>query len=310
MSFDHVLLQGCEIVDTSGMLIVPYPLCVPPNAVMYAEDVDYSDHDDHEDEEHEANESEVQPTRKRKREEGVHDKHIYYNKANNKYQVRVTKDGKLQNVGSFPTQEEAVVARDAYLRGETVINPAVKESAHGKSIYCHKASKKYQVSVTKDGKLQHVGSFPTQEEAVVARDAYLRGETVINPAVKEGAHGKYIYYHKANNKYVVQVTKDGNLHHVGSFPTQEEAVDARDAYLRGETIVKPAVKEGAHGKYIYYNKASNKYVVQFTKDGKQQHFGSFPTQEEAVVARDAYLREETVINLTGRASAFKRKRRP
>ena len=119
MSFDHVLLHGCEIVENNGMLIVPYPLCVPPNRVVYAEDVDYSDNDDHEDEEYEAEESEVQPTRKRKREESAHGKHIYYNKASNKYVVQAKKDGKRQHVGSFPTQEEAVVARDAYLRGET-----------------------------------------------------------------------------------------------------------------------------------------------------------------------------------------------
>jgi hypothetical protein len=86
--------------------------------------VDYSD-DDHNyvEEEHVADESEVQPSRKRKR-EGDHDKGITYNKRDNKYLVRVTKDGKLHHVGSFPTQEEAVVARDAFMRGETVINPS------------------------------------------------------------------------------------------------------------------------------------------------------------------------------------------
>jgi hypothetical protein len=55
--------------------------------------------------------SEVQPTRKRKR-ESAHAKYISYNKVSKKYQVSVTKDGKLQTVGTFPTQEEAVVARD------------------------------------------------------------------------------------------------------------------------------------------------------------------------------------------------------
>jgi hypothetical protein len=52
MSYDHVLLHSCEIVDTSGMLIVPYPDFVPLNTVVYVEDVDYSDGDD--DVEHEA----------------------------------------------------------------------------------------------------------------------------------------------------------------------------------------------------------------------------------------------------------------
>jgi hypothetical protein len=310
MSFDHILLHGCEIVESGGMLIVPYPEFVPLNTIVYAEDVDYSD-DDHNyvEEEHVADEAEVQPSRKRKR-ESDDDKYITYHKANNKYQVRVTKDGKTSNVGYFPTQEEAVDARNAYLRGETVIKPAVvrkDSSAHGKYITYRKTNNKYVVQVCKDGKQQNVGTFPTQEEAVIARDAYLRGETVIKPAVvrkeREGAHGKYITYDKRRNKYVVQVWKDGKLHYVGTFPTQEEAVVARDAYLRGETVIKPAVKESAHGKHISYNKAKNKYLVNAYKDGKQHYVGYFPTQEEAVVARDAYLRGETVIKPAVKESA-------
>jgi hypothetical protein len=297
MSYDHVLLHGCEIVENGGVLIVPYPEFVPLNRIVYADDVDYNN-DDHNyvEEEHEADEAE-QPSRKRKR-ECAHDKYITYHKANNKYKVQVTKDGKQRHIGNFPTQEEAVVARDAYLRGETVIKPAVvrkNSSAHGKYITYQKASNKYQVNVYKGKKLHRVGSFPTQEEAVVARDAYLRGETVIKPAMKESAHGKHIYYNKRDNKYQVRVTKDEKLHYVGSFPTQEEAVVARDAFLRGETVIKSDVKESAHGKHIYYDKANKNYVVRVTKDGKYQHVGSFPTQEEAVVARDAYLRGETVI---------------
>jgi acetate kinase len=253
----------------------------------------------------------VQPTRKRKREEGAHGKYISYHKKAKKYQVQVYKDRKLHHVGSFPTQEEAVVARDAYLKGETVINPAVKKGAHGKHISYNKANNKYRVQVTKDGKQQYVGSFPTQEEAVVARDVYLRGETVINPVYKEGAHGKYISYNKTSKKYVVQVKKDGKRHQVGYFPTQEEAVVARDAFMRGETVIKPApvYKEGAHGKYIYYHKTSKKYVVQVKKDGKRHHVGYFPTQEEAVVARDALMRGETVIKPSQRTSGVKRKRK-
>ena len=177
MSFDHILLHGCEIVEAGGMLIVPYPEFVPLNTIVYAEDVDNGD-DDHNyvEKEHVADESETKPTRKRKRKEGDHSKHIYYNKAYNKYKLQFTQDGKQHYVGSFPTQEEAVVARDAYLRGETVIKPAVNESAHGKYITHIKASNKYKVQVYKDGKTSNVGTFPTQEEAVVARDAYLNSE--------------------------------------------------------------------------------------------------------------------------------------
>ena len=102
MSFDHILLHGCEIVEAGGMLIVPYPEFVPLNTIVYAEDVDYSD-DDHNyvEEEHVADEADVQPSRKRKR-EGDHDKYITYHKASNKYQVKATKDGKQQNVATSP----------------------------------------------------------------------------------------------------------------------------------------------------------------------------------------------------------------
>ena len=123
---------------------------------------------------------------------------------------------------------------------------------------------------------------------------------------------KYIYYQKASNKYQVNVTKDKKLHRVGCFPTQEEAVLARDAFMRGKTVAKPVravaeVKEGPHGRCITYNKARNKYMVYVTKGKKQHYVGSFPTQEEAVVARDTFLRNETATSPTHCVSAPKRK---
>ncbi|MBT4774365.1 MAG: hypothetical protein HON99_01465, partial [Crocinitomicaceae bacterium] len=45
MSSDHILLHGCEIADTSEMLIVPYPNFVPVNLVMHPEDVNDGDND-------------------------------------------------------------------------------------------------------------------------------------------------------------------------------------------------------------------------------------------------------------------------
>ena len=111
-----------------------------------------------------------------------------------------------------------------------------------------------------------------------------------SPGRGKGDHDKYITYDKANNRYNVSVCEDGKQQYVGSFPTQEEAVVARDAFMKGETVIKPDVRkerEGAHGKHIYYKKRDKKYQVQVYKDGKQQYVGSFPTQEEARVARDA-----------------------
>jgi hypothetical protein len=51
--------------------------------------------------------------------------------------------------------------------------------------------------------------------------------------------GKYIT-RTTNERFLVQVYKDRKLEHVGTFPTQEEAVIGRDAYLRGETVINPA----------------------------------------------------------------------
>ena len=44
--------------------------------------------------------------------------------TNGRFLVRPFWNGKHHDLGSFPTREEAVVARDAYMRGPTVINPA------------------------------------------------------------------------------------------------------------------------------------------------------------------------------------------
>ena len=80
------------------------------------------------------------------------------------------------------------------------------------------------------------------------------------------------------------------------FPHSRGSSNCQGCPPGGETVIKPAVvrsEESAHGKYINYNKTSNKYNVIFRKDGKSQHHihihigsGSFPTQEEAVIARD------------------------
>ena len=67
MSYDHVLLHGCEIVENGGVLIVPYPEFVPLNRIVYADDADCNDdHHNYVEEQHEADESEVQLSRKRK----------------------------------------------------------------------------------------------------------------------------------------------------------------------------------------------------------------------------------------------------
>ena len=89
------------------------------------ESIQNNDGDNETSGEEDDNASEVQSSRKKKR-EGAHGKYIYYNKKSKKYNVKVTKDGKQHYVGSFPTQEEAVVARDAFLRGETVTSKMKK----------------------------------------------------------------------------------------------------------------------------------------------------------------------------------------
>jgi len=236
--------------------------------------------------------------------ESAYGKYISYNKSSKKYEVTVWKNRKQHYVGSFSTKEEAVAARDANLRGETeiVIKPSsvVKrnKSVYGKYIYYREASNKYMVKVAKSGVQYFLGLFLTQEEAEVVRDAFMRGETIIKPSVKESAHGKGIKYDKRNDMYEVRVkTEDKKQHYVGSFSTQVEAVAARDAYLIGEPVIKHVTSKSTTTWRISYNKRNCMYQVRVRKDGKLQYTDSFPTQEEAEVARDALKREEYGANI-------------
>ena len=103
---------------------------------------------------------------------------------------------------------------------------------------------------------------------------------------------KYIFFIEARNRFVVTVIKNKKPHYLGSFLTQEEAKRTRDTFLKGETVINPA---NAHGKYITYVKARNRFVAKVYMKRKQHFLGYFLTQKEAICVRDKFLGVSTVV---------------
>ncbi len=195
---------------------------------------------------------EIEPGTRKASEYG---KYITLNKITGSYKVGSWKNRMYRHIGTFSNHADAIAARDAFMKGDnTNTNTSTStststnttsvtrsnESTYGRYVYMDKPSGKFIVQFTKEAKLHRIGQFPTAEEAVAARDAYFRGETVINPHVtKESTYGKYIYHIKPSNKYEVRARQGGKLHYIGLFPTLDEAAAARDAFMKGETVIKP-----------------------------------------------------------------------
>ena len=156
------------------------------------------------------------------------------------WEVRAKLDGNTHYIGKFPTVDAAKAAKEAFLRGDPVERPSQSKSG---ATGVRPKGDKFQVDVMLKGKRTHLGRFPTLEAATAARAAFLRGEEVIKPewdkpSCKSGVTGVY----QRKEKFEAQVKQGGKAHYIGTFPSLEAASAARDAFLRGETVINPSAK--------------------------------------------------------------------
>jgi hypothetical protein len=129
-------------LDPSDMLIVPYPLCVPPNIIVYGEYVDHGDISD----------QEVDEQRKA----------VPYHHELEDFNTPVHTVNMCEEKYADKNEDERL---DVY------VNTADQQAQKEKSVYYNKTTGKYTVNI-------HIGTFSTQEKAVAARDAFRREVTV------------------------------------------------------------------------------------------------------------------------------------
>jgi len=87
---------------------------------------------------------------------------------------------------------------------------------------------RFQAGARIDGRWVHIGSFETAEEAQAARERFFRDGT----KYRQRAPSKFgPGIRRQRNRFRLQVSIRGRLHHVGMFGTPEEAQAARRQFL-------------------------------------------------------------------------------
>jgi hypothetical protein len=194
---------------------------------------------------------------------------VFFNKASNKWKAQISFDGKQHYIGYYDNEEEAAID---YAR----------------------AVSKYRAGITRCNRKQIIDltDVPLQSPILKSRS-------------KDGA-SKYegVYFNKAANKWVAQISFDGKPHHLGVYDNEEEAaIDyarAVSKYKGGKKVepkfinltdvppqnplLKSSSREGT-SKYIgvHFNKAANKWQAQIYFDGKRHSIGCYDNEEEAAI---------------------------
>ena len=102
------------------------------------------------------------------------------------------------------------------------------------------------------------------------------------------AHCLPSYVYKHWNQYYVQQWEGGKLKTFGKFKTEHEAIQCRNKLLK-QGIIKP--KLGLHKIKYYPNRyiirtPANTYAIIKRHNGKNEHFGTYRSLENARKERD------------------------
>ena len=120
------------------------------------------------------------------------------------------------------------------------------------------------------------------------------------------SHHEFIFFSQKRNQWFVKVKGVAGYKLVGFYDTEEEAVDARDEYLKmrkeNREKLRPRFKKDESDSTIKFHERSNQWVVIVKrKRGGFKKLGFYDTEEEAIAAKNEYygigIESETESNL-------------
>ena len=198
-------------------------------------------------------------------------------KQGGKYQAQVREDGKQHHLGSFDTPEEAALhyaryvgavraaAETAEARGEglfTASEARAAAAAEGLELVpssnptgfkgVNKQGSKYVSKVKEDGRLRHLGSFTTPQEAALHFARHVGAAR----AAAEAAEAR------------------------GKGPQPLTVAEAKDAAAAEGLVLVPSSNPAGFRGVI---RDRGKYAAKVREGGKQRHIGTFVTPEEAAL---------------------------
>lgn len=154
------------------------------------------------------------------------------------------------------------------------------------TIKAHRLAWFFVMGTWPTGQIDHINGMRTDNRIVNLRDVTPRQNSQNK---KHHRSGKLVGCRLLKGKWDTRIHYAGTTYYLGRYTTEQEANDVyKKVESMGEEFAiefskqfkKEIPKELPIG--IYYNKQSDRFVVQKRVDGKSKHFGSYKTLEEAI----------------------------
>lgn len=173
---------------------------------------------------------------------------VVFNPKNNKWAVTLLRDNKFVLKKFFATIFDANNFATRYLKEMGELDnlqerKPIKQEEKAKyrrseheHIYFSPKRNQWFVKFVSHIRSKIVGFYDTEEEAVIARDNYIRKKREHQAKIKRTKFVKdesdaIISFHERSDQWVVKVkTKKGRFKRLGYFDTEEEAIDAKNEY--------------------------------------------------------------------------------
>ena len=206
------------------------------------------------------------------------------------WHVEIRRDNKRIHIGNFQNEEEAIAARLAAEKGIFPATAPYRRSSKQSSqpgVQWEDSKARWIARISINGKPKYLGSFNTEEEAVATR---LNAEQGIFPEKKQNTPGVCRAKWPTGSAWRATITINGKFTHLGTFKTEEEAIEVRLKAERGIFPEKKQKQKGVNWSKKYKNWRANIYI-----NGVQKHLGTFKTEQEAIAARLKAEKEKTKI---------------
>jgi len=240
---------------------------------------------------------------------------IGVSKRGDKYRSSLRYGGKTTSLGVFETKEQAGIAYDRFVVDKSTEEVSyalnypkmsnhereaalkVEEPVQQKRGTANKTSgligvrkngNKYQARITYGGTETHLGSFNTKEQAGIAYDRF-----VVDKSTK-----KVSYTLNYPNGLSSKKRKFSNTGRAGSKKKKSKAAPTTNGGGQQDkddalpTRVERGLPNPATG-LIGVHQARGKYCAQIVLEGKRHHLGTFATKEQAAVAYDQFVFDQS-----------------
>ena len=152
--------------------------------------------------------------------------------VNGSYKINKTLNGTFRNFGTYPSLENALLARDILIESDWNIDmvPAELFKEMEKYNFIHHQKGRYLIAKKIDGIVKYFGTFDNLNDAIAQRNRLIANNWEIEEIIQEEKVDEYIFC--IDDLYIVKKEINGEIKVFGTFRDMFEAIDFRNLCVK------------------------------------------------------------------------------